>query len=287
MRFTTYLSPTGPRLGLVTDDGLIDLASACPEVPSDLLTALRQNVNLADAAERAIHSSAPRLQPDAQQYAPVIPAPGKIICLGLNYFDHAKEGGRDKPAYPWFFLRTASSLVGHGQDLWLPRVSAQLDYEAELAVVIGQRVPRHIAAEHALPYVFGYSCFNDVSVRDYQKKTPQWTIGKNFDASGALGPNVVTANALPPGATNLRIQSRLNGAVMQDANTADMIWGVAETLALLSTAMTLEPGDVIAMGTPAGVGQSRQPPVWLQAGDHVEVDIEGVGLLSNPVRPEP
>jgi len=134
--------------------------------------------------------------------------------------------------------------------------------------------------------VFGYSCFNDMSVRDYQKKTPQWTIGKNFDATGGFGPVLVTADELAPGATGLRIQSRLNGKVMQDANTTDMIWGVAETIALLTECMTLEPGDVIVMGTPAGVGQARTPPVWMKHGDTVEIEIEGVGLLSNPIRDE-
>jgi 2-keto-4-pentenoate hydratase/2-oxohepta-3-ene-1,7-dioic acid hydratase in catechol pathway len=134
--------------------------------------------------------------------------------------------------------------------------------------------------------VFGYSCFNDMSVRDYQKKTPQWTIGKNFDGTGALGPVLVSADELPPGATGLRIQSRLNGTVMQDANTTDMIWGVAETIALLTECLTLEPGDVIAMGTPAGVGQARTPPVWMKDGDTIEIEIDGIGLLSNPIRDE-
>ena len=139
---------------------------------------------------------------------------------------------------------------------------------------------------NALDCVFGYSCFNDMSVRDYQKKTPQWTIGKNFDGTGALGPVLVSADQLSPGATGLRIQSRLNGKVMQDADTSDMIWGVAETIALLTECLTLEPGDVIAMGTPAGVGQARTPPVWMKHGDTIEIEIDGVGLLSNPIRDE-
>ncbi len=143
-----------------------------------------------------------------------------------------------------------------------------------------------VSQAQALQYVFGYTCFNDMSVRDYQKRTPQWTIGKNFDATGALGPVLVSADELPEGATSLRIQSRLNGTVMQDANTSDMIWSVAETIALLSDCMTLEPGDVIAMGTPAGVGQARTPPVWMKAGDVIEIEIERIGLLVNPIEAE-
>ena len=214
------------------------------------------------------------------------PEPGKTVCLGLNYYDHAKEGGREKPEYPWFFFRGKSSLMGHGAPGLVPRVSSKFDYEAELAVVIGRRVPRHTREADALPYVFGYSCFNDMSVRDYQKRTPQWTIGKNFDATGGFGPVLVTADELPPGATGLRIRSRLNGTVMQDANTTDMIWGVAETIALLSDCMTLEPGDVIVMDTPAGVGQARTPPVWMKAGDTIEIEIERIGTLVNPIEAE-
>jgi acylpyruvate hydrolase len=166
---------------------------------------------------------------------------------------------------------------------WCPKVSSKFDYEAEMAVVIGRKVPRHTKQADALQYVFGYSCFNDMSVRDYQKRTGQWTIGKNFDATGGFGPVLVTADELPPGATGLRIQSRLNGQVMQDANTSDMIFSVAETIALLAECLTLEPGDVIVMGTPAGVGQARTPPVWMKAGDTIEIEIERIGVLRNPI----
>ena len=286
MQLMTFLQSGAPRLALVDGDAVIDLNAAVPTVPADLRQALLAGADLVAACAQALASDAPRLPLACLTLAPVVPEPGKIVCLGLNYFDHAKEGGRDKPDYPWLFLRAASSLMGHGQPALLPRVSERLDYEAELAVVIGTRVPRHVAQERALDHVFGYACFNDIWVRDYQKRTPQWTIGKNFDASGGFGPMLVTADALPPGAQGLRIQCRLNGQVMQDANTSEMIWGVAETIALLSDAMTLEPGDVIAMGTPAGVGQSRTPPVWMRAGDVVEIEIEGLGVLRNPVRAE-
>jgi acylpyruvate hydrolase len=276
MRFTTYLRDGQPRLAVVEGEHAIDIAAS-------LRAELEAGHDLQAMGRAAISSNAPR-RPLAQlALAPLVPEPGKIICLGLNYFDHAKEGGRDKPEYPWFFYRGKSSLMGHGQPGRVPKVSAKFDYEAELAVVIGRTVPRHVARADALQYVFGYSCFNDMSVRDFQKRTPQWTIGKNFDATGGFGPELVTADELAPGATGLRIQSRLNGQVMQDANTSDMIFAVDETIALLAECMTLEPGDAIIMGTPAGVGQARTPPVWMKSGDSIEIEIERIGVLRNPI----
>jgi len=286
MRFTTFMHQGMPRLGVVEGSAVVDLNAAMPEVPGDLRAALEAGVDVAQKARAVLASTAPRMPMSSLSFAPLVPEPGKTICLGLNYFDHAKEGGRDKPEYPWFFYRGKSSLIGHGVSGRLPKVSSKFDYEAELAVVIGTRVPRHVSQADALKHVFGYSCFNDMSVRDYQKRTPQWTIGKNFDATGGFGPVLVTADELAPGATGLRIQSRLNGKVMQDANTDDMIFSVAETIALLSDCMTLEPGDAIIMGTPAGVGQARTPPVWMKAGDTIEVEIERIGLLSNPIENE-
>ena len=282
MRFATTLQQGRTRLGVVDGADWIDIAA-------DLRAALEAGTDLAAAGRAAIASttsgatSGARLPLARQTFAPLVPEPGKIICLGLNYFDHAKEGGRDKPDYPWFFYRGKSSLMGHGQPGLLPKVSSKFDYEAEMAVVIGKKVPRHVSREQALQYVFGYSCFNDMSVRDYQKRTGQWTIGKNFDGTGGFGPVLVTADELAPGATGLRIQSRLNGQVMQDANTSDMIFAVDETIVLLAQCMTLEPGDAIIMGTPAGVGQARTPPVWMKAGDTIEIEIEKIGVLSNPI----
>ena len=285
MRLTTFLHDGQSRLGLVTADGVIDLHTAQPHVPPDLRQALRAGIDLQAVADAAQASPAPRLPLAGLALAPLVPEPGKIVCLGLNYYDHAKEGGREKPVYPWFFLRSASSLLAHGAPGLRPRVSERFDYEAELAVVIGRSV-KHATMDNALDAVFGYTCFNDMSVRDYQKKTPQWSIGKNFDRTGGFGPVLLTADELPPGATGLRIQSRLNGQVMQDANTRDMIWGVAETITLLTECMTLEPGDVIVMGTPAGVGQARTPPVWMKHGDVVEIEIERIGVLRNPIEDE-
>jgi 2-keto-4-pentenoate hydratase/2-oxohepta-3-ene-1,7-dioic acid hydratase in catechol pathway len=286
MIFTTFRRDGAPRLGLVDGDSVIDLNEACPAVSPSLRVALEQGTDLADVALMVLTGNPARIPFAECAFAPLMPEPRKIVCLGLNYYDHAKEGGREKPQYPWFFLRTSTSLMGHEQPALMPKVSEHLDYEAELAVVIRGRVPRHVPRAKALDHVFGYSCFNDISVRDFQKRTPQWTIGKNFDATGGFGPVLVTADALPSGAAGLRIQCRLNDQVMQDANTSDMIFDVAETIHLLSEAMTLEPGDVIVMGTPAGVGMARTPPVWMRAGDVVHVEIEGIGTLSNPVRAE-
>jgi len=286
MRFTTFAQQGRTRLGVVDGDAVVDLNASQPEVPADLRAALEAGVDLVAAARAALASTAPRMTLARLSLAPLVPEPGKIICLGLNYFDHAKEGGRDKPDYPWFFYRGKSSLLAHGRAALVPKVSSKFDYEAELAVVIGTRVPRHVARSAALKHVFGYSCFNDISVRDYQKRTGQWTIGKNFDATGGFGPTLVTADELPPGAVGLHIESRLNGTVMQSANTTDMIFPVDETIVLLAQCMTLDPGDVIVMGTPAGVGQARTPPVWMKAGDVIEIEVERIGTLRNPIENE-
>lgn len=219
------------------------------------------------------------------KYLPVVPRPPKILCMGLNYADHAKEGGHAKPEYPSFFMRGATSQVGHLQAIVRPKVSIKLDYEAELAVIIGSRA-RHLTRANALACVAGYSCYNDGSVRDYQRKTTQWTIGKNFDSTGGFGPWLVTADELPAGAAGLRIRSRLNGKVMQDANTRDFLCDVVEALCLITECLTLEPGDVIITGTPAGVGHARTPPVWMAPGDVCEIEIEGVGVLANPIADE-
>ena len=285
MKFITFLQDGRPRPGVLDGDAVIDLRHVEPAVPTDLGAALQAGFDILALAREALASKSKRQPLAGLRLAPLVPNPGKIICLGLNYYDHAKEGGRQKPDYPWFFTRTATSLVAHDDDVLCPRVSEQLDYEAELAVVIG-KAGKHIAQERALDLVFGYSCFNDVSVRDYQKRTPQWTIGKNFDKTGGFGPVLVTADELPPGAAGLKIQGRLNGEVMQSASTADMIWDVAQTISLLTECLTLEAGDVLVMGTPAGVGQSRTPPVWLKDGDRFEVEIERIGTLRNRVRRE-
>jgi acylpyruvate hydrolase len=219
---------------------------------------------------------------DVTLLAPV-PRPGKVICIGLNYRAHAKEGGNPIPDYPAVFLRGATSLVDPGADMTYPTCSDKLDFEAELAVIIGKTATD--VGIRALEYVAGYSCFNDGSVRDFQRKSSQWTAGKNFDRTGGFGPEIVTPDELPPGASGLRIVSRLNGQIMQDSSTADLIFDVQTLVATLSQAMTLEPGDVIATGTPAGVGYARTPPVFMRPGDRIEVEIERIGILANTVAP--
>jgi acylpyruvate hydrolase len=214
---------------------------------------------------------------------PPVPKPPKILCVGLNYNDHLEESGLKKPVYPEIFGRFATSLIAHGEPIWRPRESSALDYEAELAVVIG-RGGRRIHRNRALDHVAGYSLFNDATIRDFQLRTPQWTMGKNFDGTGAFGPWLVTPDAVAPGAHGLRIQGRLNGQVMQDANTDQLIFDVPELIAMISVAMSLEPGDVIMTGTPGGVGAAHKPAVYMQPGDVFEVEIEGIGVLSNPVR---
>jgi acylpyruvate hydrolase len=216
---------------------------------------------------------------------PPLRSPGKIICVGLNYVDHSLESGFVVPDYPTIFTRFTSTLVASNQPIIRPRASVQLDYEGEMVAILGSG-GRHIREEDALDHVLGYSIFNDSSVRDYQKKAPQWTIGKNFDGTGAFGPYMVTADELPRGGKELNIQTRLNGNVVQDASTSDMVFTVARLISILSEAITLSPGDIIVSGTPAGVGMARNPPLWMKHGDVCEVEIEGIGTLRNPVEDE-
>lgn len=215
---------------------------------------------------------------------PPLSRPPKIICVGLNYADHTKESPYDQPDYPTLFFRVHTSLVAHGQPLVRPAVDdcAGLDFEGEVAVVLGKG-GRHIRKEDALSHVAGYSLFNDGSVREYQFKAPQWTVGKNFDGTGAFGPDLVTADELPPGARGLQLQTKLNGQVVQSASTDDMIFDVETLIAIISQAITLEAGDVIVSGTPAGIGWAREPKLLMKQGDVCEVIVEKIGTLSNPI----
>ena len=208
--------------------------------------------------------------------------PSKILCVGLNYQDHLEEVGLEKPAYPTIFCRVPSCLVGHGAPMVKPAESDELDYEVELAAVIGKR-GRRIPEEKALEHIGAYSVFNDASVRDYQMLTSQWTLGKNFDATGAFGPWLVTADDLPPGGKGLAVSTRLNGVTVQASSTDHLIYPLAALVTILSNVMTLEPGDIIVTGTPAGVGMSRKPPLYMKDGDVVEVEVENIGVLRNPV----
>ena len=286
MRFLSFTANGQPSLGWIKDaqaSSFVDLGLLGMGFPSDLKTLIATPGAMAAAHTAALNAPASALRALASvELLPLITNPGKIVCMGLNYADHAKEGGNARPDYPSFFMRGATSMVGHQSAIVRPKASTQLDYEAELAVVIGQRA-RHLTAANALDCVAGYSCFNDASIRNYQRKSAQWTIGKNFDGTGPFGPWLVTPDELPAGAEGLRIQSRLNGKVMQDANTKDFLWNVVESLRIITECMTSEPGDVVITGTPAGVGYARTPPVWMQPGDVCEIEIEGIGTLSNPI----
>ena len=285
MRFISYRAAGGPTWGVASGSGVVSartlgLHEAAPTLLAFVERCASDPAVLVRTGTRA--AGLPGEPLDESALLPCIPQPGKIFCLGVNYVDHAKEGGNTVADYPALFMRSSTSLLAHGAPLRVPAISDKLDYEAELALVIG-RTTRNVPEDQALASVFGYACFNDATLRDYQRKTTQWTIGKNFEATGGFGPERVTADELPPGCAGLRIQSRLNGQVMQDANTTDMVFGVARTIALLSQCMTLDPGDVLVMGTPAGVGYARTPPVWMKAGDTIEIEIERVGVLRNPV----
>ena len=289
MRLFTYFGSNHDHLvGLFKDSSQTEFISLM-EVNDKLPKSLREIVGSPNALKtiKELHANTNTIWKSAAgvSYAPLIPDPQKIICMGLNYADHAKEGGNARPEYPSFFMRVPSSLLGHLQPMILPTVSTKLDYEAELAFVIGKNC-RHLTKDNALSVIAGYSLFNDGSLRDYQRKTNQWTIGKNFDNTGGFGPSLVTPDELPSGAHGLRVQSRLNGKVMQDGNTKDFLWNVIETLVLITEVMTLMPGDVIISGTPAGVGYARTPPVFMQPGDVIEIEIDGVGLLKNTIQKE-
>jgi 2-keto-4-pentenoate hydratase/2-oxohepta-3-ene-1,7-dioic acid hydratase in catechol pathway len=287
MRLTSFDKNGNATLGFRMGDDVVDLKAADPGLPGDLRGMLQAGPDAFDrAATVAAKAGAEHRTPFAKlKFRPLIENPGKIVCLGLNYADHAAEGGHAKPTYPSIFMRGPTSLVAHNEPIIRPRCSEQLDYEAELVAIVGKR-GKHVSEADALDYIAGYSIFNEGSIREYQRKTSQWTAGKNFDKTGAFGPEFVTADELPPGATGLGIQSRLNGQVMQDANTSMMLFDVKETVALLTEFMTLEPGDVLVMGTPAGVGHARKPPVWMKDGDVCEIEIEKIGILHNPIEDE-
>ncbi|MDX1710697.1 MAG: fumarylacetoacetate hydrolase family protein [Rhodovibrionaceae bacterium] len=286
MRLVSFEKDGHPAPGLHIGSAVIDLVAAHPGLAHDwpgILAAGRLEEIRAFADDAPVDV---RLPVDEVRLSAPIADPPKILCVGLNYGAHAEEAGMPVPEHPIFFIRFASSVVGSNRALVCPKASTQFDYEAEMAVVIG-KAARHVSRAAALDHVAGYAPFNDGSVRDYQlTRGPQWTLGKNFDASGGFGPEIVTADELPPGGKGLRIVGRLNGEVVQEGTTDDLIFDVAELIHRASEVMTLEPGTVIATGTPPGVGMARDPQLWMQPGDRFEVEIEGIGTLSNPVASE-
>lgn len=285
MRYVTYDKEGEPRLGLLVGSQVMDIAANVPGAPRTMLEMITADAGVAKSVAAAFEAGAPRMALAQCRLLAPLSRPGKIVCLGLNYAAHAKEGGHAVADYPALFLRAATSLVGPDEPMIAPACSTHFDYEAELTVVIGKRC-RHVREEDAQGVIFGFTAFNDGSIRDYQRRTSQWTAGKNFDGTGALGPAIVTADEVPFNARGLGIRTRLNGEVMQDSNTDLMIFDVHRTIAILSEIMTLEPGDLIATGTPNGVGHARTPPVWMRPGDRVEVEIDGIGTLGNPIAAE-
>ena len=280
MRIVNFETRGVPGIAADEGSGWHGLTQPDRGFPGTLPELIAQGADLLRVGKTLGHSS--RIDLKAVRLLPPVPAPPKILCVGLNYDDHLEESGLKKPEYPEIFARFASSLIAHQEPIRRPRESIALDYEAELAVVIG-KPGRRIPQAQALDHVAGYSLFNDATVRDFQLRTPQWTMGKNFDGTGSFGPWLVTPEAVPPGARGLRIQGRLNGRVMQDARTDRLIFGVSALIEMISVAISLERGDVIITGTPGGVGAARKPPVFMQPGDIFEVEIEGLGVLTNSV----
>ncbi len=286
MRLVSYSGPNGARAAAVVNGKYVDLNDAEATLPASMMEFLALGTEGLRRAQAAISKGKP-LEPSSVKLLPPVPRPEKILCIGLNYADHAKETGKEPPPEPVVFNKFVTALRAHGEPIELPRASQKVDYEAELVVVIG-KPGRHIAKENALAHVAGYTCGHDVSARDWQAHKPggQWLLGKSFDSFAPLGPELVTADELPD-AGNLRICCRLNGKTMQDSRTSQLIFGVAELVSYISQVCTLAPGDLIFTGTPPGVGQARKPPVFLQPGDVVEVEIERIGVLKNPVIAEP
>ncbi len=270
MRLVSYRANGGFRAGILTDDGVVDAGASTREL-----------LGLGPDRLAELAAAGAPLDQGALELGPPVWDPQKIICLGLNYRDHAQEAGLAAPATPMFFAKWANSLIGPTAMIVPPAITQQVDYEAELAVVIGNH-GRDIARDDALDHVAGAMAFNDVSARDLQMTNTLWTAGKAIDTFGPCGPQLVLSDELGD-LQALGIRARVNGETVQDGTTADMIFGVADTIAFLSQIMTLEPGDIIATGTPAGVGMARDPQLFLRSGDVVEVEIDGIGTLRNPV----
>lgn len=291
MRLASYNFCALPSFGIEQEDSLIDIPALFAEqgrwnAPTSVLDVIRRGASglreIRDALDVGTHSQKVVREHEQVELLPAVVQPPKIFCIGRNYAEHAKEAGFEMSPHPIMFNRYASTLIGSGAHILFPKVSEQLDWEGELAVVIGKSHRGQISVDDAMDYVFGYTAFNDITVRNFQFRTTQYLAGKNFRTSGPLGPVVVTRDELKdPHA--LRIITRVNGQTMQDGNTADMHFNIPYIINHLSEFLDLEAGDVIAMGTPAGVGFKRKPPVFLKVGDVVEVELSGVGVLTNTV----
>jgi len=274
MKLVSYIYQGKDSFGLVNGEGIVDLATRTGK-PS-----LKHILDDLDAVKK-FASETPDVALKDVILAPTIPDPDKILCLGVNYLTHLKETGRETPKYPMFFSRFANSQVGHEQPMILPKVSERFDYEGELAVIIGKRA-RHISEADAFSIVAGYACYNDGSIRDWQRHTIQFLPGKNFVGTGGFGPWMVTPDEVPNILT-ANLFTRLNGKVMQHATIDDLLFNIPQIIAYSSTFTELVPGDVIVTGTTSGVGAYHEPPIWMKEGDVVEVEIDGIGTLRNPI----
>jgi len=284
MRFATIQTEYGPRATVFEDGFYVDIHRSDSSLPASVREIIAGGPGLRRGVEQAIkEQKVARYPADQVKFLPPIPDPPKMVCLGLNYRDHAAESGAAIPKEPILFSKYASSLIGHGDKIVLPAVSNEVDYEAELVIVVGKG-GKNISAKSGADHVAGYTVGHDVSARDWQLKKDgkQWMIGKTFDTFAPTGPELVTADEVPD-PHKLAIRLRLNGKTMQDSNTSQMIFKVGDIIAYLSQVFTLEPGDLIFTGTPPGVGFVRKPPVYLKGGDMVEVEIDGLGVLRNPV----
>lgn len=283
MKLASFMKDGKATYGGVFNDRLVDLGPKFGGRFPDLKSLIAGDGQVGLAPFIATGKDWMPLQ--VAEFLPVIPNPGKIFCIGINYADHLKEMGRGNTEYPTIFLRFADTLVAHGQPAWIPKVSTSVDYECELAVIIGKG-GRTISPVNALDHVAGYTCFNDISIRDWQRHTSQFIPGKNFPRTGALGPWMVTRDEIPdPHALN--IKTRLNGQVLQNGNTSQLIFRIPDLIAYISSFTAIAPGDLIATGTPSGVGAARKPPLFMKEGDVVEVDIEGIGVLKNRMEMDP
>ena len=280
MKLISFLHHGAPAYGAVIGDDVLDLTPILGAQAPDLKTLLAKN--LVGAAAQAAQAHKPTLKFAQLTLLPVIPNPGNIFCIGLNYGEHVRETGREVTETPVIFLRLADSQVAHGQDILRPAESHRLDYEAEIAVIIGQG-GRRIREEDAWKHIAGYSCYNDGSVRDWQVATSQWTPGKNFYKTGGFGPWMVTSDEIAPGQV-MRLQTVLNGQVLQDTTTDKMIHSIPRQIAYISTFIPLSPGDVIVTGTPGGVGNKRNPQIFMKPGDVCEIVVDAIGTLRNGIR---
>jgi 2-keto-4-pentenoate hydratase/2-oxohepta-3-ene-1,7-dioic acid hydratase in catechol pathway len=282
MRLITFVHENREQLGVRLGGSVTPVSGIDASLPATLMQLLSEG-RLAELQDQVSRYDGDGIATEDIEYRPLIPRPGKIVCIGRNYSAHAAEGGADTPTFPEIFFRGATSLTAHRGVIARPQCSETLDFEGEFAFVVGQRC-RHANEEDALDCIAGYTLFNDATIREYQRFSSQWTIGKNFDLTGAFGPELVTTDELPDGMEGRTLTTRLNGELMQEGNIDDLVFPVRKLVVILSECMTLEPGDVVVTGTPSGVGYARKPPIWMKHGDTVEIEVEGLGCLVSTVQ---